>query len=72
MLKDFLNTNRSLEELAAALETVRDFRECESHAESKSVSLESWHMTDVLEDMLAYLVEGQPMAQETMTQLQLF
>lgn len=65
MLVDFLNSTRSPNELLAALEVLRDFRESESYAESKRHSPEAWLMFDVFEDVLANLVDGQPLCQDT-------
>lgn len=65
MITDFLNTQRPKEELSTALSVVRLFKNCESGNEWLAGSFESWVKLEQLEEFLAHLVEGAPLAEDT-------
>lgn len=62
---DFLKTERSPDELRAALAVVREFKECESNEEWLMVPFVAWTKLDQLEEYLAHLVEGAELQDDT-------
>lgn len=70
MLLDFLKTERSKEELKAALAVLREFKECESQHEYLAVPFACWAKFEQLEEYLAYLVDGGELRPDTIKQLE--
>lgn len=56
-------------ELSAALKVVRAFKACESFDEWLGISFDAWAKLDQLEECLAHLVEGEPLADDTIAYL---
>jgi hypothetical protein len=65
MITDFLKTTRTKEELASALSVLRDFKRCESDAEWLMIPFGAWAKLEQLEEFLAHLVDGEPLAADT-------
>jgi hypothetical protein len=65
MITDFLNTQRSKDDLKITLEVLREFKECESSEEWAMVMFVAWQKLEQLEEFLANLVEGTPLADDT-------
>lgn len=65
MITDFLKTTRSKDELKHALEVLREFKVGESDAEWISIPFAAWAKLEQLEEFLAHLVEGAPLAEDT-------
>lgn len=65
MITDFLATTRSKIELEAALAVLRDFKACENKGEWLSIPFIAWAKVEQLEEFLAHLVEGKPLAADT-------
>lgn len=66
MITDFLKTGRDPRELAVALAVLRDFKACENREEYVFISLGAWAKLEQLEEFLAHLVEGAPLAHDTL------
>lgn len=69
MITDFLQTKRSKGELATALAILREFKECESEREWLEIPFVAWAKLEQLEEFLAHLVEGAPLATDTLRYL---
>jgi hypothetical protein len=65
VITDFLKTTRSKDELKHALEVLREFKECESTEEWAMISFAAWAKLEQLEEFLSHLVEGAPLADDT-------
>ena len=65
MITDFLKTERSKGELEAALLVLRDFKQCESGNEWLLTSFTAWAKLEQFEEFLEHLVEGKPLAEDT-------
>lgn len=65
MITDFLKTTRSKDELNHALEVLREFKGCESQDEWLMISFAAWAKLEQMEEFLAHLVEGAPLADDT-------
>jgi hypothetical protein len=65
MITDFLKTTRSKEELRTALNTLREFKECESQEEWLMISFAAWAKLEQLEEFLAHLVNGDALQEDT-------
>lgn len=65
-ITDFLKTVRSKDELQAALEVLREFKACESEEEWAYIPFAAWAKLEQLEEFLAHLVEGAPLATDTL------
>lgn len=65
MITDFLKTQRSKEELTIALDVLREFKQCESELEWAMVMFATWVKLEQLEEFLGHLVEGTPLADDT-------
>lgn len=65
-ITDFLDTALSKEELAAALKVLREFKSKESSDEWLSIEFAAWSKLEQLEEFLAHLVEGAPLAEDTL------
>lgn len=65
MITDFLKTQRTKEELTAALEVLREFKGCESQEEWLMIPFAAWAKLEQMEEFLAHLVEGAPLADDT-------
>lgn len=65
MITDFLNTSRPKEELEIALAVVRDFKAAESTDEWLKIPSSAWAKLEQLEEFLAHMVEGKPLAEDT-------
>ena len=66
----FLRTERNPDELRAALDVVREFKETENTEEWLIASFESWVKLEQLEEFLAFLVEGKELDEDTKRQLE--
>ncbi len=67
---DFLKTNKSKDDLKAALAVVRAFKECESREEWLHITFGAWAKLEQLEEFLAHLVEGDPLKDDTLRVLE--
>lgn len=65
MITDFLKTTRSKDELKHALEVLREFKNCESQEEWLEIMFAAWAKLEQLEEFLAHMVEGAPLADDT-------
>ena len=65
MITDFLKTQRSKEELVAALAVLREFKNCESQEEWLEIPFMAWTKLEQLEEFIAHLVEGTPLGEDT-------
>jgi len=65
MITDFLDTQRSKSDLKIALEVLREFKECESKEEWAMIMFAAWTKLEQLEEFLENLVEGAPLADDT-------
>ena len=65
MITDFLKTERSKDELTAALSVLREFKECESGREWLEIPFHAWVKLEQLEEFLAHLVEEKPLREDT-------
>lgn len=65
MITDFLKTRRSIDELSLALDVLNEFKECESQKEYLEIPFYAWAKFEQLEEFLLYLVEGKPLAKDT-------
>lgn len=65
MITDFLSTKRSNAELATALAVLREFKADESAEEWAQIPIAAWAKLEQLEEFLAHLVEGTPLAADT-------
>ena len=70
MITDFLKTPRSKEELKAALDVLREFKECESSEEWLAIPFAAWAKLEQMEEFLAHLVEGAPLADDTVAYME--
>lgn len=66
MIVNFLKTTRSKDELKHALEVLREFKSCESAEEWAMIPFAAWAKLEQLEEFLAHLVEGEPLADDTL------
>ena len=69
MITNFLKTTRTKEELKTALEVLREFKGCESQEEWLMIPFAAWSKLEQLEEFLAHLVEGEPLAEDTQAYL---
>lgn len=65
MITNFLKTKRSKEELSLALKILREFKECESQEEWMSINFVAWVRLEQFEEFLTHLVDGVPLAEDT-------
>lgn len=65
MIIDFLKTTLPKQDLEAALRAVRAFKECESQEEWFHIQFAAWAKLEQLEEFLKHLVEGVPLADDT-------
>ena len=70
MITDFLKTQRSKEELKAALDVLREFKTCESTDEYLAIPFVAWAKLEQLEEFLAHLAEGTPLAEDTVAYME--
>jgi hypothetical protein len=68
-ITDFLQTKRSPEELRITLEVLREFKACESQEEWLAIPFAAWAKFEQCEEFLAHLVEGKPLADDTIAYL---
>lgn len=66
---DFLKTQRSPDQLAVALEVIKEFKGCESKSEWLMVSFSAWAKLEQLEEFLRHLVHGEPLEEDTLAGL---
>ncbi len=66
MITDFLKTKRTPEELRTALYILREFKRSESMEEYCGVAFAAWAKLEQLEEFLSHLVEGEPLAADTL------
>jgi hypothetical protein len=66
LIIDFLKTNRSKDDLRAALEVLREFKSCESEDEYSWVPFAAWAKLEQLEEFLAHLVDGDSLQDDTL------
>jgi hypothetical protein len=66
LIIDFLKTNRSKDDLRAALGVLREFKSCESEEEWLWTPFEAWAKLEQLEEFLAHLVDGDSLRDDTM------
>ena len=64
-ITDFLETERSQEELRIALMVLREFKACESEQEWIGTPFFVWAKLEQFEEFLAHLVEGTPLREDT-------
>ena len=57
MLKDFLKTERSVEDLKTALSVIREYKKCESQEEYLSIFFSTWERLEELEEFLETLTK---------------
>ena len=69
MITNFLKTTRTKEELKTALEVLREFKGCESQEEWLMIPFAAWSKLEQLEEFLAHLAEGEPLAEDTQAYL---
>jgi len=72
VITDFLKTARSKDELKHALEVLREFKECESQEEWLAIWSGAWAKLEQLEEFLSHLVEGAPLADDTVAYMKRF
>lgn len=65
MITDFLKTKRTPEELRAALEVLKEFKEGENWQEWLSIPFSAWTKLEQLEEYLEHLVNGKPLKADT-------
>ena len=65
MITDFLKTQRSKEELKTTLDVLREFKAGESDEEWAGIPFDAWSKLEQLEEFLAHMVEGTPLAEDT-------
>lgn len=65
MITDFLNTETPKPELRVALNVIRAFKACQSQEEWLMIPFDAWTKLEQLEEFLAHLVEGEPLAEDT-------
>ena len=65
-ITDFLATPRPHAELQIALGILREFKACEGSEEWLAIPFAAWAKLEQLEEFLAYLVEGKPLAADTL------
>lgn len=64
-IADFLRTKRSKKDLKAALDVIREFKDCESVEEWAMISFVAWAKLEQLEEYLGHLVDGDPLDADT-------
>lgn len=69
MITNFLKTTRTKEELKTALEVLREFKGCESQEEWLIAPFVAWRKLEQLEEFLAHLTDGEPLAEDTQAYL---
>lgn len=65
-ITDFLATEHTPEELAAALKVLHSFKSCESEAEWLNIIFAAWAKLEQLEEFLEHRVNGAPLADDTL------
>lgn len=65
MITDFLKTMRSKEELKIVLETLQEFKKCESQEEYLGIDFSAWAKLEQFQEFLEYLVEDKPLRDDT-------
>ena len=70
MIVDFLKTDRSPEELRAALEILREFKGAHSRLEGFAPSFVVWVKLDQFEELLDHLVTGAPLRPDTLANVE--
>lgn len=65
-ITDFLKTDRTKDGLATALAVLREFKSHESGREWLMIPFVAWAKLEQLEEFLAHLVEGKPLAEDTL------
>jgi len=65
MITDFLNTKRSPEELALALEILKEFKRCESQEEYLGIYFSAWAKLEQMQEFLEHLVNGEELKDDT-------
>lgn len=66
MITDFLKTLRSRAELETALAVLREFKANESEEEWLGIWFSAWVKLEQLQEFLEHLVEGKPLADDTL------
>ena len=66
MITDFLRTTRTKEELATALQVLREFKGCESGKEYLFIPFIAWTKLEQLEEFLDHLVNGAQLKDDTL------
>ena len=66
MITNFLKTTRTKEELKTALEVLREFKGCQSQEEWLTITVFEWIKLEQLEEFLAHLADGEPLADDTL------
>lgn len=69
-ITDFLKTGTSVESLETALKVIREFKSCESNEEWLFVPFMAWSKLEQLQEYLEHLVEGKPLAADTIAYMQ--
>jgi predicted transcriptional regulator len=65
MITNFLKTKRTKDDLKIALEVLREFKSNESTGEWQLIMFAAWVKLEQLEEFLSYLVEGEPLKEDT-------
>jgi len=65
MITDFLKTPRAKEELATALDVLREFKKCESQEEWLAIPFAAWAKLEQMEEFLDHLVNGAELKEDT-------
>jgi hypothetical protein len=65
LITNFLKTTRTKEELKTTLEVLREFKGNESQEEWLAIPFAAWIKLEQLEEFLAHLVDGAPLADDT-------
>ena len=69
MIVDFLTTETPRNDLATALKVLREFKAYESKEEWLAIPFGAWAKLEQLEEFLAHLVEGSPLRQDTLREV---
>jgi hypothetical protein len=65
-ITDFLQTNKTKEELATALSVLKEFKNGENNEEFMMIPFLAWSKLEQLEEFLEYLVNEKELAKDTL------
>lgn len=69
VITDFLKTAKDKSELRVALDVLREFKGCESREERAFTPGLAWSKLEQMEEFLAHLVDGAPLAYDTLSHI---